>query len=113
VSDALRTDDEDRTLTAERSDTAPPSVPYGAWPSPLSVDLAVASARTLREPRFDGDRLYWLEGRPTEGGRTVVMTVDAEGTASAVTPDGFDARTRVHEDGGGAYAGVDLALIHS
>jgi dipeptidyl aminopeptidase/acylaminoacyl peptidase len=87
--------------------------PYGAWPSPLTVEVAVAGSRSLREPRFDGDRLYWLEGRPTERGRTVVMTIDAEGTAIDVTPDGFDIRTRVHEYGGGSYAVFDGMVVFS
>jgi dipeptidyl aminopeptidase/acylaminoacyl peptidase len=98
---------------ADEGDASRPAVPYGAWPSPLTVELAVASSRSLREPRFDGDRLYWLEGRPTEGGRTVVMSVDAEGTAIDVTPDGFDARTRVHEYGGGSYAVFDGMVVFS
>src|SRR5262245_1651376 len=104
MSDSLLARDAEPALMDADAEGSLPTVPYGAWHSPLSVDLAVASARTLREPRFDGDRLYWLEGRPTERGRSVVMTVDAEGTAIDVTPDGFDARTRVHEYGGGAYA---------
>jgi dipeptidyl aminopeptidase/acylaminoacyl peptidase len=88
-------------------------VPYGSWPSPLSVEVAVASSRTLREPRFDGDRLFWLEGRPSEQGRTVVMTIDAEGTPIDVSVDDFDARTRVHEYGGGAYAVFDGLVVFS
>lgn len=84
--------------------------PFGSWPSPLSIDLAVASARGLREPRFDGSRLTWIEGRPEEGGRSVVMTLNPENHPVDVTPAGFDARTRVHEYGGGAYA-VSLGLV--
>jgi dipeptidyl aminopeptidase/acylaminoacyl peptidase len=52
----------------------------------------------------DGGHLYWAESRPAEGGRTVVVRRSPAGEVSDVTPTGFDARTRVHEYGGGAYA---------
>ncbi len=52
----------------------------------------------------DGGDLYWAESRPAEGGRTVVVRRSPAGEVSDVTPPGFDARTRVHEYGGGAYA---------
>jgi dipeptidyl aminopeptidase/acylaminoacyl peptidase len=57
----------------------------------------------LSEPRFDGDAVYWLERRPADGGRTVVMRTDPSLGAVDVTPAGFDVRTTVHEYGGGAY----------
>ncbi len=91
-------------------DPASPRQPFGSWPSPLSVDLAVASARSLREPHFDGSRLTWIEGRPEERGRSVVMSLDQENRPVDVTPAGFDARTRVHEYGGGAYT-VSTGLV--
>lgn len=84
--------------------------PYGEWPSPLTVEMAVAGSRGLREPHFDGTRLYWLEGRPEELGRAVVMTRNQDGAAMDATPAGLDARTRVHEYGGGSYA-VSLGLV--
>ena len=53
--------------------------------------------------RWDGDDLYWSELRPNEGGRIVVCRRDADGSLSDVTPEGFNARSRVHEYGGGHY----------
>lgn len=50
-----------------------------------------------------GEDVYWLEGRPTEGGRYVVVRRSADGSIADVTPQGFNARTRVHEYGGGSY----------
>jgi dipeptidyl aminopeptidase/acylaminoacyl peptidase len=52
--------------------------------------------------RWDGDDLYWSELRPSEAGRMVVCRRSADGTVSDVTP-GFNARTRVHEYGGGHF----------
>lgn len=51
-----------------------------------------------------GDLLYWIEGRPSEGGRDVLVRRTADGRASDVVPRELNARTRVHEYGGGAAA---------
>jgi dipeptidyl aminopeptidase/acylaminoacyl peptidase len=54
--------------------------------------------------RWDGDDLYWSELRPSEAGRIVVCRRAADGAISDVTPPGFNARSRVHEYGGGHFA---------
>ena len=64
-------------------------------------------AVTIRELHADGEALWWLEGRPDEGGRQVVVRWTAADGAVDVVPDGFSARTRVHEYGGGAFVVVD------
>ena len=51
----------------------------------------------------DGADLYWIEGRPAEGGRYALMRRGADGAITEVTPPEFNVRTRVHEYGGGAY----------
>jgi len=51
----------------------------------------------------DGDDVYWLERRPNEGGRSVLVRRRADGRLEELTPQGFNVRTRVHEYGGGAY----------
>jgi len=60
--------------------------------------------------RWDGGDLYWSELRPYEGGRIVVCKRGADGTTKDVTPPGFNARTRVHEYGGGHFAVKDGTL---
>src|SRR5215470_1486793 len=77
----------------------PKTAPYGSWRSPITSDLIVAEAIGLGDVLLDGDDVYWIESRPQEAGRNVV--VRANGGAD-VTPAGFNARTRVHEYGGGA-----------
>jgi len=77
--------------------------PYGAWKSPITSALIVARAVRLEAPRFDGPDLYWIEGRPSEGGRNVIVRRAADGDLRDVLPAPFSARTRVHEYGGGAY----------
>ena len=78
--------------------------PYGSWESPITSDLIVAGTVGLGQPLIDGDDLYWIEMRPSEGGRSVIVKRDVEGRIADVTPPGFNARTRVHEYGGGDYA---------
>jgi len=52
----------------------------------------------------DGGDVYWLEGRPNEGGRNVVVLRTPDGRTEDVTPQPLNARTRVHEYGGGNFA---------
>ncbi len=80
--------------------------PYGSWASPITVDVFLKADVLLTMPRWDGADLYWLEQRPHEGGRMVVVKRSG-GETSDVTPAGFNARTRVHEYGGGSYAVAD------
>ena len=79
--------------------------PYGSWASPITIDLLLKGAVSLGRgtARWDGNDLYWTEARPTEGGRQVVVRRTDSGNAD-VTPVGFNARTRVHEYGGGHFA---------
>jgi hypothetical protein len=55
-----------------------------------------------------GDDIYWIEGRPDEGGRNVVVKRTADGCIADVTPEGINVRTRVHGYGGAAFV-VDSA----
>jgi dipeptidyl aminopeptidase/acylaminoacyl peptidase len=90
----------------------PRVAPYGSWASPITSDLIVAGSIRLGEIRLDGDRLYWSEGRPTEGGRNVIVHWQPTGLTD-LTPDPFNVRTRVHEYGGGAYIVVDGTVYFS
>lgn len=87
--------------------------PYGSWRSPITSDLIVAETIGLSGPRFDGDDIYWLEMRPQEGGRLVVVQRTPDGKTTDLTPPPFSARTRVHEYGGGACAVVNGAVVFS
>jgi len=81
------------------------TAPYGSWSSPVSAELVAAGGVSLDEVRVEGGAVYWVEGRPLEGGRQVICRADpgADREAVDLTPEGFNARTRVHEYGGGAY----------
>lgn len=81
----------------------PVQAPYGAWKSPITTDLIVAETIGIGSPQFHGDSLFWLEGRPQEGGRNVIVMRSANGEEKDITPASFNVRTRVHEYGGGAF----------
>jgi dipeptidyl aminopeptidase/acylaminoacyl peptidase len=78
-------------------------LPSGAWPTPITSDLVVRAAARLGEVVVDGDDVWWSESRPAEGGRSVIVRRSADGTVSDVLPRPWNARTRVHEYGGGAW----------
>jgi dipeptidyl aminopeptidase/acylaminoacyl peptidase len=62
----------------------------------------VARAKvSLSEVCSDGSAVYWLESRPAEAGRTVVVRADAGGVIDH-SPEGVSIRSRVDEYGGGA-----------
>ena len=82
--------------------TARETLPYGAWRSPITSELIVGEAIGLGDIIVDGADVYWIEGRPSEGGRNVVVRHGPAGTVEDVTPSPYSARTRVHEYGGGA-----------
>jgi dipeptidyl aminopeptidase/acylaminoacyl peptidase len=77
--------------------------PYGSWKSPVEAGGVARGWLSPIEIQVDGDALWWLEQRPDEGGRQVACRWEPGGQITAVTPPGFNARTRVHEYGGGAY----------
>src|SRR5688572_33418211 len=77
--------------------------PYGTWPSPIPAALVAAQGIRLSSVALDGEAIYWIEGRPHEAGRNVLVRRAADGTTRDVTPEGFNTRSRVHEYGGGAY----------
>src|SRR5436309_12478721 len=85
----------------------PQPVPYGSWKSPISANLVATSSVTFGQIVTDGADIYWIEQRPAEGGRHVVVRRASGGAITDVTPLPFSARTRVHEYGGGAFTVAD------
>jgi dipeptidyl aminopeptidase/acylaminoacyl peptidase len=82
----------------------PPAVPHGSWPTPVTSALVVRAAARLGEVAVDGGDVWWSESRPGEGGRSALVRRAADGAAADVLPSPWNARTRVHEYGGGAWA---------
>ena len=87
--------------------------PYGAWRSQIRIDDVVGDVILLGEPWIDGDDVYWLEGRPAEGGRRVLVRAAADGSTADLTPPPFNVRSRVHEYGGGSYVVTGGIVVFS
>ena len=78
-------------------------LPYGSWPSEISTDLITGSSIRLSSPAADQGTLYWVEGRPQENGRSVLVCRDPDGTTRELTPAPFNVRSLVHEMGGAPF----------
>jgi dipeptidyl aminopeptidase/acylaminoacyl peptidase len=87
--------------------------PYGSWKSPITSKLIASGTIGLAQAEVDGGDVYWIEMRPAEGGRCVVVRRTSDGRTLDVTPAPFNARTRVHEYGGGAFAVADGTVYFS
>ena len=87
--------------------------PYGTWRSGIRIEDVVGDVIAFAEPWVDGDDVFWLEGRPSEGGRRVLVSAAADGSTADLTPAPFNVRTRVHEYGGGSYAVTGGIVVFS
>lgn len=77
---------------------------HGFWKSPITADLVAGKSIRISEPALDGGEVYWLEGRPAEGGRMALVCRGRDGNVRDLLQAPSSVRTGVHEYGGGAYA---------
>ncbi len=77
--------------------------PFGTWRTPVTSELVVAHAVRLSDVAVDGDEVLWSEERPAEEGRIELVRRSTDGTTVDLLGHGFNARTAVHEYGGGAW----------
>ncbi|MBF8291153.1 MAG: peptidase family, catalytic domain protein, partial [Chloroflexi bacterium] len=88
------------------------TAPYGSWASPFPIERLTDGVVFISEVRCEDGVRWWLEGRPEEAGRQVLVRRDPDGTMTRLTPEGFNARSRVHEYGGGAtLVSGDLIVV--
>ncbi|KAM3194349.1 hypothetical protein ACQJBY_070801 [Aegilops geniculata] len=83
------------------------TAPYGSWESPISAAAVSSAGKAVEGLAVAGDgRLLWIETRPEEGGRAVLVKEGAgpDGRGSDVTPQEFAVRSLAQEYGGGAFA---------
>ncbi|WP_259703152.1 S9 family peptidase [Synechococcus sp. CS-1324] len=72
---------------------------------PLAAVAAVGRQSTVKEPRWHQGRLFWLEQRPQQQGRTtLICRTTPDAAAIELTPPPWNLRSRVHGFGGGSYA---------
>lgn len=102
-------------VTTPSEHTAPASAPaWGAWPSPLDARSVARSSPRLEGACFAGparDEIWWGESLPDEGGRIAVRARSADGDVRTLLPTPWNARSRVHEYGGGAWAAHEDLLV--
>ncbi|KAK9096703.1 hypothetical protein Sjap_022200 [Stephania japonica] len=83
------------------------TAPYGSWSSPITADAVSGAASRLGGLAVDGrGRLLWVESRPKEAGRTVLVR-EGEKIGDEpidVTPPDFAVRTTAQEYGGQAFS---------
>ncbi|MDQ7842647.1 MAG: S9 family peptidase [Armatimonadota bacterium] len=91
----------------------PRVAPYGSWRSPITADLVASGGVVFHEIMIDGADLYWTELRPAEGGRKVIVRRSADGRVADLTVPPYNARTRVHEYGGGDFLVIDGSVYFS
>ena len=94
----------------EKTITKKKQKPFGSWPSPISAELITRAAPGLSCLQAYGDNLYWVESRPWEAGRNVIMCRAADGGIKDLLPKPYSHSSRVHEYGGMAYAISDDSL---
>ncbi len=86
-------------------------LPFGSWPSSITVEMVAMGSVSISSPRISDKNIYWIESRATEKGRLVIMHCDESNVIQEINPAPFNARTKVHEYGGGAYV-VNEASIY-
>ena len=91
----------------------PKTAPYGSWESPITTGLIVQDSVSLGSVQMDGDDVYWVEMRPQEGARNVIVRRAPDGEVSDVTPGPYNVRTRVHEYGGLCFWVGDGVVLFS
>jgi dipeptidyl aminopeptidase/acylaminoacyl peptidase len=80
------------------------TAPYGAWTSPLGAAQVAAASLRFGDLVTTGAAAYWVESRPDEGGRAVLVRWAPGDAPEDVLPAPWSVRTRAHEYGGGALA---------
>lgn len=86
------------------------TTPYGLWQSPISPEMLAGKSTRYGQMQFIDDSIYWLESRPHEQGRGVIVRYK-DGQLEDINPEGFNVRTRVHEYAGGDFWGRGEYLL--
>lgn len=89
------------------------NAPFGTWISPISAADTVAGAIGFAEVAYEAGVLYWVEQRPSEAGRQVLVSQDRDANIDDLTPPPINVRTRVHEYGGEALIVGHGAVVFS
>ena len=86
---------------------------FGSWKSPITSDLIVSKTISIDSIALDRHNIYWLEKRPQEKGRNLIVGHFPDRGTEDITPQPFSVRTKIHEYGGGAYTIQDNTIYFS
>ncbi len=76
---------------------------YGAWPSSFSIENLVSKKPSFSFLQKEGSKLYWIEKRGEEGGRSTLCSLDVQTKKIREETVGYDLRCRVNEYGGSPF----------
>jgi dipeptidyl aminopeptidase/acylaminoacyl peptidase len=85
--------------------------PYGSWASPIDARQIAEGTLSLGDVRLGESSVYWIEHRPAEGGRYLVVERPDGGEPVDRAGREYNARTRVHEYGGAPYLPIGEAVV--
>ncbi|XP_052200679.1 uncharacterized protein LOC127807097 [Diospyros lotus] len=105
-----------KTMASSASPTQQITAPYGSWESPITADVVSGASKRLGGTATDErGRLFWLESRPLESGRAVLVKAPEESgeEPADITPKEFSVRSVSQEYGGGAFKIVGDTVIFS
>lgn len=84
--------------------------PFGTWPSSISSKIVASAAPKISCIKSYNEQLFWVESRPQESGRNVIVCQDKEGKTKDLLPEPYSHSSRVHEYGGMAYTLLDNTI---
>jgi dipeptidyl aminopeptidase/acylaminoacyl peptidase len=93
-------------MTEQPTENNKNTLAYGNWPSVISTELIVSDSVSIDEPKQTTNAIYYIERRPRENGRCVIVK-HAHNKTTDILPEPYSARSRVHEYGGGSYCTND------
>jgi dipeptidyl aminopeptidase/acylaminoacyl peptidase len=97
--------------------TARSIAPYGTWKSEISAgdvaDVGMGSILPITELKVIAENVYWIERKSDQGGRQVVVQILEDGSTRDCVSRDYNARTTVHEYGGGSYCAHNEVVFFS
>lgn len=87
--------------------------PCGSWPSPFTTETVAGKNVIFSELQIDEENIYWLERRPQEQNRTVLVQWNKNMGIKDITTPSFSVGNKVHEYGGGSYSVHKNSIVFS
>ncbi len=76
---------------------------FGTWASPFSAELVTTAGVRLGDVACNSTAAFWAETRPQDDGRCTIVKKEFHAEPIDIFAAPFNARTRVHEYGGGSW----------